>query len=571
MQTSLPFWVIGLFFSAFKILLVGALGGILSIYAASGSRYGNSIRWSRQAGYLEMAIVLRNSARHVPRLTTVAMIVAILASILALFSSVFFSTMVHRSDIKDNQSYIGAKTTRLLSSGGEIDDWLVYLGHNSKVEDSLGLLINDTRNIPDAVPGRRYTPRTFEYEVACNSLDVAVFHHLKDPIVQAVGGCSMAGFDIYSRYYTWEPKKAINILTAPDQYTIIAPVTYPLGFDLREHRAILFFHFDHVCLPPVSITDPHTPRIFQSFPESGMTSLPRTVLIKCQYPSGALNIGAHTQMRFATQSLAEFDNITTTIFDDTTQLPLLATMSAFTKNGTFLDAQSNSTMVALTKAGSNVHFFSCHSIPSAEPADRGLFCSYQVVEAVMTTPQPEDPIISADLKGRPVVAANVSVNVNLFVVGHLPMSLTSTIPTFSVSSMLNATWSGAQYLASLGQNVAMDWENQQLYVLYDTVDIKDGQEFSTALFVTLLVVMVICMGVWVYCEKTLKTIYTGSLYKLVHTELEPHMEKTAPMLMSCTHHPLAFEGVPVVGEDEVREESSLQELAPLEERSITAK
>ncbi|KAF9927796.1 hypothetical protein BGZ67_007312 [Mortierella alpina] len=563
MQTSLPFWVIGLFFSAFKILLVGAFGGILSIYAASGSRYGNSIRWSRQGGYLEMICVLRNSVRPVPRSAAIAMTVAIIASTLALFSSVFFSTMVHRSDIKDNQSYISTKTMRPMATGQEIDDWLVYLGDNSNVEDSLGSLLNDTRNIPDAILGRRYTPRTFGYEVACNSTDVVVGTNASEWIRQEVGGCSAAMFDIGNSNFVWEPKKALNMRTAPDQFTIVAAVTYPEpeGLILREHHAILYFHFTKGCVVPLSIVVAQSMRDFVSFPDSGMTSLPRTILTRCQYPSGALNVGAQTQMRFAIQSLAEYDNITKTIIDDSKQLPLLATMSAFTKNGTFLNPQSNSTLVALTKAGVNVHFLSCHSVRYSESASVGLLCDYQVIMTVMTTPQLDDPIIAADLKDLRVVAMDGSINQNVIVVGHLPLSLTSAIPTFSISSMLNATLSGAQYFASLGQNFVMDWEKGQLYVLFDTVDIKDGQEFSTGLFVTLVVIMVLCAGVWAYSEKAIAGMYTGSLYKLVHTELEPHMEKTAPMLMSCTNDPLAFEGVPIVCVDEVSEESSLQELA----------
>ncbi|CAO3573785.1 unnamed protein product [Mortierella alpina] len=571
MQTNLPFWVIGLFFSAFKILLVGALGGILSIYAASGSRYGNSIRWSRQGGYLEMASVLQNSVRPVPRLAAVAMIVAIIASLLAQFSSLFFSTMVHRSDIKGNQSYISTKTMRPTVAGEEIDDWLIFLGHKSNLEDSLGLLINDTRNIPDAVPGRRYTPKTFDYEIACDSIEVIVYQNLTTPLIQLAGGCSAAIFNIGSDFFVWEPEKAINMQTAPEQYTIIAPASYPLGLDFSEQHAMLYFHFKNPCLVPLSVTNAQSSREFISFPDSGMTSLPRTMLTRCQYPSGALNVGAQTQMKFAIPSLAEYDNITTTIFEGSAQLPLLTTMSAFTKNGTFLGTQSNSTLVALTKAGADVHFLSCRSIRYTASADVGLLCEYQVVVAIMTTPQPEDPIIAADLKDRPVVGPKESINQNLVVVGHLPLSLTSTIPTFSVPSMLEAGIQGAKYFASLGQNFVMDWKTGQLYVLYDTVDIKDGQEFSTALFVVLVVIMVLCAGVWAYSEKTVGVMYTNSLYKLVHSELEPHMEKTAPMLMSCTNDPLAFEGVPVVSVDDVSEELSLQDIAPVGKSSLSSR
>ncbi|KAF9946569.1 hypothetical protein BGZ72_000222 [Mortierella alpina] len=560
MQTSLPFWVIGLFFQAFKILLAGALGGILSIYASSGSEYGNSVRWSQQGGYLEMVTVLRNSFRHVPRSTTLSMVMAIIASILALFTSVFLSTMVHRSDIESNRSHIGIKTLRLMPSGNGNDQWITYIGHGSKVQDALGLMVNDTRNLADAVPGKRYIPRTFPYDVACETIDAAVSEEGTDPVQQGNSGCSTVTFDNVESFANWDPKKVTNRRTGPNQYTLVTPIKFLFDIiTLYEPRALSYFSHQNNCVVPSSLMA-IAPRLFVSFPDSGMTSMPKTVLYKCQYPSGALDVVAQTHMMFAVQSLAEYDTITTTIFDDPSRLPLLGTMSAFAKNGTFSSPQSNSTLVALTKTGANVHFLRCHSIPSVGPAknNTGLLCSYSVVEAVMTTPQPIDPIIAADLKDRPVVPANKSVNQNVVVVGHFPMSLTDSILTFSVSSMLNATVSGAHYFASLGQNFVMDWKKQQLYVLFDTADITDGQEFSTTLFIALVVFMVLCAGVRVYSAKCLKAVYTGSLYKMVYTELEPHMGKSAPMLMSCTHNPLAFVGVPIRGDEEAVKEPKFE-------------
>ncbi|KAF9964830.1 hypothetical protein BGZ70_005863, partial [Mortierella alpina] len=122
------------------------------------------------------------------------MIVAFIASLIALFSSVFLSTMVHRSDIESNQSYIGIKTKRLMPSGNGNDQWITYLGHGSKVEEALGLMINDTRNLAEAVPGKRYIPRTFSYEVACDSMNVALLQLTADSVVQDDGGCSVVTF-----------------------------------------------------------------------------------------------------------------------------------------------------------------------------------------------------------------------------------------------------------------------------------------------------------------------------------------------------------------------------------------
>ncbi|KAF9964828.1 hypothetical protein BGZ70_005861 [Mortierella alpina] len=562
MQTNLPFWVKGLFFAAFKILLAGALGGILSLYAASGSKYGNSIRWYRQGGNLELVTVLRNSFRHVPRPTMVAVIMAITASMLPPFLSAYFSTMVHRSDIISNQSYIGIKTQRLMPSGRN-DQWTGYLAHGSKVEDVLGLMVNDTRNLAEAVPGRRYTPRTFSYEVACQSINVIVRRNDSDLLPQAGAGCSTILFSFGGPYLDWDPETAINVRTGHNEYTIVASVKFPGGNVHFEPSLPSYFHRQYICSVGSSMAGEVSVRMFRVLPASGMTSLPRTAIYKCQYPSGALNVVAQTRMMFFVQSLAEYDHITTTIFDDSTQLPLLATMGTFTKNGTFSNPKINSTLVALTKTGASIHLLRCHSLRSDTSVDIGLLCSYNVVESVVTTPQPEDPIIAADLAGRPVVAANETVNENAIWVDHLNMDLTGSLPTFSVSSILNATMSGAQYFASLGQNFVMDWEKQQLYVLFDTVDIKDGQEFSTGLFAALVTVMVLSVGFRAYTEATLKAIYKGSLYKLVYTRLKPIMEKPAPMLMSCTHEPLALEHVPLVSDGELLADANLQELSSL--------
>ncbi|KAF9573573.1 hypothetical protein EC968_008328 [Mortierella alpina] len=562
MQTTLPFVVISIFLTAFKILLTRALGATLSFYAASGSKYGNSIRWYRHGGYLEMTRVFRSSFGHVPRSTTVAMTLAIIASVLAHFSSVYLSTMAPRSDIEVNPSHIGIKTMRLMPSGSRNDQWTTYLTYGSKIEDALVSMINDTRNLADVVPGRRYTPRTFDYEPACDSIEVAVFRNLtkSDILLQEVGGCSAVFLRAANPYFDWDPATATNVRTASDQYTIVASAKYPEENVLVELRVPLIFHYQYRCLVTSSMSAETISRSFKKFPNSGMTSLPRTALTKCQYPSGALNVVSQTQMSFAVQRLSEYDHISTTIFDDSTQLPLLATMSAFTKNGTFSIPRSNSTLVALTKAGTNVHFLMCHSLRHAASTDIGLLCSYSVIDAVMTTPQAEDPVIAADLIGRWPVPANESVNQNAVWVGHLPMNLTSDVPTFSASSILDATLSGAQYLASLGQNFVTDWETGQLYVLFDTVDIKDGYEFSTGLFATLVAIMVLCACVWAYTEKSLKAIYTVSLYRLEYTKREPYMEKPVSMVMNCTYNPLAFEGVPIVGEHDGPVDTDLQEL-----------
>ncbi|KAF9176924.1 hypothetical protein BGZ50_009434, partial [Haplosporangium sp. Z 11] len=225
MFTSLPFWILSLFFSAFKTLLVGALGGLLSIYARFGNEYANSIRWSRQGGYLEMAITLRNSFRYVPKSSVAVMFAVVTASILSMFAGVSVSRMVRQSEIEVNPSYLVSKTKHIMPELVSDDGWSTVMGQGSTMESVLLSMINEPQNNPDAVPGRRYRPRTYDYKVACNRFDVTISRNLTGmKLEQPNSGCAVLYFDIVS-FYIWNPENAVNERISDGKYKIVASGT----------------------------------------------------------------------------------------------------------------------------------------------------------------------------------------------------------------------------------------------------------------------------------------------------------------------------------------------------------
>ncbi|KAF9173941.1 hypothetical protein BGX21_001905 [Mortierella sp. AD011] len=125
---------------------------------------------------------------------------------------------------------------------------------------------------------------------------------------------------------------------------------------------------------------------------------------------------------------------------------------------------------------------------------------------------------------------------------------------YSISNVTfsqNAT--AAHYMASLGQNLYADYDEGQLYIIFDTQDIVKGWEMSDRLFYTVIGVMVACLVLWLLTQKMLDGIYTSSLYKIISVEVASRLEGPAkpPMLMTSQVDPVKVEGYDVVPEDEM--------------------
>ncbi|KAF9981501.1 hypothetical protein BGZ65_003865, partial [Modicella reniformis] len=145
MFLPLSFFHVKMILSVFQILLVGAVGAGLALYARIGGEYANSVRWIRQGGYLEMVKTLYNSGKTVPRQAKMAMVVTII--------------------------FAPADTDSVYSG------WATYIQYGDNIVDAMSQMINDTRKIPEMSSERLYFPRLTNYTIEC-----------EDPMIVLHGG-----------------------------------------------------------------------------------------------------------------------------------------------------------------------------------------------------------------------------------------------------------------------------------------------------------------------------------------------------------------------------------------------
>ncbi|KAG0356315.1 hypothetical protein BG005_004781 [Podila minutissima] len=553
---SLPFVVVSIFASLVKLILSLVIGATLVFYVRySRDEYASSIRWSRTGGLLEMIRLLWRSYRLVPRMSNAVLVSAVVVSFSTLFVSSILTAMVSRIDLEGSPTAARAFTTQLISM--DLLFWTAYLRPKSTVEETLTAMLNDTRRNPNPNPRTRYTPRTFAHEDGCGESTAIITRnltygiHFPSTTINCKGYITMlpAGID-----FDWEPTTAS--LRAIDSSTLmaIAPATQVNGPQIVESIEPFFFAGggDHVC-SRVAMSDRQSD-LSINFPKDGMTALPKTHATKCEYGANESLVSSVTYFKFAVGHMKDFGNITASILDDPTSLPLLKLMNAAINKGAFVSPTNNSTFVMLMKnpsTASDVDFFVCMSRNRKEQGEMGLLCTYMLTSFIIVNPQAVDPTIAADLdrEPEPLNPSNTTNQLD-FTILHLPQVPESegsqkTTPLFSSAHLIKATANATRYLAALGHNVHVYKDPgsiaDQLYILYDAVELKDAYEVSTAAFAVVCVFTGLFGLIWAFSETFFPTVYNSTLYKTIYKELNSK-DESVPMLMHCTHEPLAFDG-----------------------------
>ncbi|KAF9334481.1 hypothetical protein BG006_002086 [Podila minutissima] len=416
------------------------------------------------------------------------------------------------------------------------------------MEDTLKAMLVDSQYIVDMDPGKRYTPKTYDYKVACSKFNTVIAKHNDSAAIldnlstaglnQPNGGCSIVGFDVSWDNIAWAPVNATNQKISTGLYKMVVAGPFVDG-QIMDSSPLVYIFDSGLCLSGIDS------RSYQGIPRSGMTFPPSTLLFRCRYPSGAMQLAASTTFPFSVRHVEDFATVISAIFDRTADLPLLNIMDTHTRNGTFASLTSNSTIVTLTDTnGAQIHYLSCNSRWVTVPTDLSLLCRYIVVDALRTTAQPGDPAIAAALGSRNASSISSVRDDITLAISHFASSSTSTgMAVYSVSSILNATSAASSYLASLGPNVVMDAKAQKLTILYDTVEIQSVIEIPTVLFWVMVAVMTVCVGLMVYSIIKIDTIHSGTLYMILYEKLA---EKNEPALMNCNFEPLAFDGTQII-------------------------
>ncbi|KAG0235769.1 hypothetical protein BGW41_000664 [Actinomortierella wolfii] len=314
------------------------------------------------------------------------------------------------------------------------------------------------------------------------------------------------------------------------------------------------------------------------FPKDGILALPKTYATKCQYGEDKSLVLSATFIQFAVNNVQDFGKVTASMLDNPAFLPLIAPMNTAIDQGIFTRTK-NSTMaffIKIPSSASDVDFFVCVSEYRTKQGNAGLICTYILTSFTLVKPQAMDPTISADVnrKPRPINSLNAT-NQLEFIVRHLPRTAKSqgtqnTAPLFSAEHLSQATVDATRYLASLGHNVHI-YKNlgstaDDLYILYDTVELKDAYEISTTAFIIICALTALFVLVWYFTGRFCSAHYTNSLYMAIHQELSSK-NKSVPMLMFCTHDPIAFDGNQVVPGS--REDLSVDQVEPFsQEHSV---
>ncbi|KAG0294186.1 hypothetical protein BGZ96_001627 [Linnemannia gamsii] len=552
MIIAVDFWVISVSITVIKIIFSGTIGAIFAFYAVhSSDSYANSIRWSRNGGFVEMVTLFRNSRAKLPVQSRTVMVLMILASLSTLFVSTLLGGLVSPADNGVHMGYHESSTEQLMSSD-PMFFWTAFMEADHTMEETLISTLSDTRCNPNPIPKTRYTPRTYIYETAC---DESAAYFGKDPWVGLAHPppplkCKLI-FAITPNFI-WEPTTALVHFISSSVVLVTAPINYGNNSNYVVPRPQLG-GFERIGCQPVF--RPFQNRDLTFFPINGMINLPMTTATKCQYGSDESIAIAATYIDFAVNHLNDFDKVTASIFEDVSDMVLLQSMSAAIKNGTFLNPNNTPTMAMIAKINSDVDYLVCISRLLQGQSVVSLVCTYVATAMISVKPQSWDPVMREGLRRGPIQPPDdpfTPISQVEFTIFHLPRAAaTKSAASYSAPHLLEATTDAAEYLASLGHNVFANkigrTESEGLYILYDTVKLEDAFEVPTISLIVLLTVVVVCAFAWAISEAFYKTVYNGSLYKFVFREIQAKDKtKTTPMLMNCTHGPLAFEGNQVV-------------------------
>ncbi|KAG0375889.1 hypothetical protein BGX24_008550 [Mortierella sp. AD032] len=473
----------------------------------------------------------------------------ILASLFTLVVSILLGALVSRADKPFNEGALGVYTEQLMSTDPIF--WTAHMEADATMNGTLISTLNDTRRNPNSVLRTRYTPRTYDYGIACDETAVLFGSSLENFLgYPREIKCKAHIIILSNKTYIWDPQTAFGDIITPNTILIAAPVVYVDGESFFEMPRPYFWgsYEKNSCFQSPGFDFGLALKIR---PKNGLTSPPMTDITKCQFGSNESTVMSATYFHFAVNHLSDFNNVATSIFyDDSATFPLLQSMSVAINNGTFSNATTNRTMVMLIMISTTVDVLVCIStLLNAPSTDTGLLCTYMATTVIVVKPQVWDPIMAAHLNrtSAPSVKLNDRISVLDFTVYHSPKPSgpQDTSAMYSAAHLRQASADAAQYLASLGHNVFVDdkkgTESEGLYILYDTVELQDSFEVPTVPLVVVVVITAICAVAWGLSEVCYKTAHNGSLYRVIYEQIKLK-DETTPMIMDWTPTPLAFDG-----------------------------
>ncbi|KAF9570130.1 hypothetical protein EC968_002148 [Mortierella alpina] len=487
-------------------------------------------------GYPELLSAIYNSWRRVPKATKIAIVLTISASLLASLAdkgAAYFITVAER---QTSVSFTLVNTSQFIPSFSGIlepSGWSTNIRHGANIVEAMARKINDTSNIPNAVPGRVYVPRTSVYE-ACDQMAVRALDFEVPQLRLISTGCMEVVFFTPSPYFRLLAVNATVVQRSNDRWSILTPIIatqyaaeIPVLATLQSNSTALTVMHDIIRMNWIQLDD-------------GITSLPETVTTKGVSSAGVTSVLSISSIPFSTSTVQRFRNVSSAVFDNYSDM--FKTMEIAVNSATL--KSTTNLFIEMKVTNSTIETLMCHS--SRIP---GLMCTYTIISAVATKQQALNPIIAEARQGRPLSQSQgLSFTVAMRIL-HTIAAVNGARQLLSTSTLKDATSAAAHYLASLGQNFYMDWNASQLYVIYDTTDIQTGLEIPLWLIWGTAALMIASLGLWAATEYFLDERYLSSLQKNIALHLGTRLPGRAPMVMRSKFDSLEFEDVPILSRD----------------------
>ncbi|KAF9154841.1 hypothetical protein BG015_011863 [Linnemannia schmuckeri] len=555
MFLSWSFFEVYILFFFFHILLSAALRTGLAFYSKSRGGHTHSLRWVQQGGHVELGKIFWNTmGRGLPSSQFRPLVVVIALSAFLEIVNIAANALVKESVQGTNPSHELVKTTEFISLDtiSTLAGWSATVSFNSSLSDSLLRTINSTLNIPDAIPNRVYTPRKYPYEVACTNFDLIMLDKHTDlypNLLSSNNGCAILSL---APINTMTINKTATVITRRSNSSV--KVVMPGPYDFQDGTAAaLGFQSSSVSISVVfgDLVNKCATSIIEgmtiSSSASGITSAPFSSVTKCVFPSGQVISLSVTAVRYSVPDLKSFGSISSSVLQSS-RAPVLAMQNSIT-DGTLSNLTASPldgiSVMEIQFSGSRVDLLTCASRRAGHAGPPYLACLYSVVTAIASKPQPMLPEIAA-LRGADKPISVLQKMTSIFPVNHLPLINGTESNIFSVSQILDDSSSAAYYVASLGQNFFMDWDDGGLYTVFDTVDLTKGYELPGWLFGSVVAIMAVSLLLGIVAEITLDSRYKGSLLWALTKEIQPHLGRSTPTLIRVKPDTLTVEGFRLV-------------------------
>ncbi|KAK3817375.1 MAG: hypothetical protein J3Q66DRAFT_430719 [Benniella sp.] len=456
-------FVLNIVLAVFSFVLLCAVGAAFAIYSKYGGEYANSVRWTWNAGYLEMikTTVGSSMSSKIPRSAKIALVVGLFVTVVASFLDkgiVRYVNPASRPGSKSSKIVVISPQFASNAVRKTLAGWSFVVPKNGSITATMEKALSSSLAIPDAKSDQAYTPVTADYTIKC-----AYFRLIFEAKRISEDGCAelnpgLLSHTSYRDYVVTERSPSRwSILTNSElePYNIrVAALSLPLA--TREETFCATYESTRL-RPYGDIYD-------------GISSFPTTSISQCIDTNGEIFVLALTSTRFTFTEKEYNTDLTSRIFADTSDELLLAMNESFktktipSQAGEAASSRSVELWAEIRMMNSSVDILACAYDAyqmNDDPPIRNVECVYYIINAFVIS-QPFNPRIQE--------AARIPKEYDqgtFMMLDHVPIIHNGSHAPISLAKLRKDTAAASDYMARLGTNVYVDYEEEKFYAEYE--------------------------------------------------------------------------------------------------------